>query len=300
MPVIVGSPRSGTTLLRFMLDAHPDLAIPPETGFLALADQLTGEDGRLRAEFFEALRRFPAEAPAWEDFGLADGEFWAVLLAIEPFTVTEGFRAFYRTYAARFNKGRWGDKTPMHCLHLPVIAAVLPEAHVIHVIRDGRDVALSLRDLWFSPGRSMEAQAEQWRRCVTTARADAASCRQYMEVRFEDLVSEPERVLKAVCAFVGLSWAADMLDYHVRTPERLREHRDRRHAAGGLLVSQAQRLRQQALVTCPPQAARVQAWRREMSAGDRARFEAIAGDLLLELGYELSERPVGSTQPTAV
>jgi hypothetical protein len=290
MPVIVGSPRSGTTLLRFMLDAHPDLAIPPETGFLALARRFSGENEKLRLEFFETLRSFPPDAPAWEDFGVEDDEFWAALLEVEPFTVPEGYRAFYRSYAARFGKGRWGDKTPMYCLHMPTIAAVLPEAHFLHVIRDGRDVALSLRHLWFSPGPGMDAQAHHWRSCVTTARAQAATLDNYLEIRFEDLVGEPERVLLTICEFVGLSWAPEMLEYYTRTPERLREHRDRKRATGSLLVSHAERLRQQALVTCPPQTARALAWRRSMSTDDRARFEAIAGDLLLELGYELAGR----------
>lgn len=64
MPIIVGVPRSGTTLLRFMLDAHPEMAIPPETGFLVLAPQLLAEGNVLRTTFFEAVTGYPPEAPA--------------------------------------------------------------------------------------------------------------------------------------------------------------------------------------------------------------------------------------------
>ena len=76
MPIIVGSPRSGTTLLRFMLDAHPDLAIPPETGFLPTIQTLTGTDDSLRQLFHETITSFPPEAPGWSDFGIAVEEFW--------------------------------------------------------------------------------------------------------------------------------------------------------------------------------------------------------------------------------
>src|SRR5262245_10657035 len=124
MPVVIGAPRSGTTLLRFMLDAHPELAIPPETGFLALGEALDAgaatDEGRRRA-FGDQVMQFPREAPAWPDFGLAEDRFRAALDAIDPFTAREGIRAFYRLYAERFGKSRVGDKTPSYCLHLEPI-----------------------------------------------------------------------------------------------------------------------------------------------------------------------------------
>jgi Sulfotransferase family len=80
MPFVIGAPRSGTTLLRFMLDAHPELAIPPETGFLALGDHLdaalTSGEERRRA-FFALVTSFPPDAPGWRDFGIAEDRFWA-------------------------------------------------------------------------------------------------------------------------------------------------------------------------------------------------------------------------------
>jgi hypothetical protein len=290
MPIVVGAPRSGTTLLRFMLDSHPDVAIPPETGFLAIADRLNGAGDELRRDFFDAVTRFPPEAPGWEDFGIPAEQFRASLQEIDPFSVADGYRAFYRTYAARFGKTRWGDKTPTYCLCLSTIEAVLPEAHFIHVIRDGRDVALSLREMWFSPGRSIEVQADYWHRCVSTARRQGTRCRKYLEVRFEDLIRNSERVLRTVCEFLGLGYSAEMKRYHERTPERLEEHRDRRRANGSLLVSHAERLRQQASVMRPPEESRVHAWKQRLSQDERHRFEAISAPLLLELGYEVALR----------
>src|SRR5688500_2115287 len=114
MPIIVGAPRSGTTLLRFMLDAHPDLAIPPETAFLTVGPTLKGKGDKLRERFFHAVTNYPEASPAWPDFEIPADKFRSALDEIEPFEVSEGFRAFYRLYAARFGKSRWGDKTPIY------------------------------------------------------------------------------------------------------------------------------------------------------------------------------------------
>jgi hypothetical protein len=289
MPIVVGAPRSGTTLLRFMLDAHPDLAIPPETGFLALAESLTRECGDgaqdIRRRFYQAITAFPPEAPAWPDFGIHAGDLWAALAAIEPFRIDDGFRAFYRLYAGRFDKPRWGDKTPLYCLQMPAIERALPEARFIHIIRDGRDVALSLRPMWFAPGREIDVLAAYWRECVTTARRLGGECRHYLEVRFEDLVREPAHVLQQICDFIELDFRKEMLAYHGRVPQRLAEHRERVRTDGTVLVSHEARVRQQARTMTPPQESRAGSWRQAMSRDEQQRFDAVAGMLLRELGY---------------
>jgi hypothetical protein len=287
MPVILGAPRSGTTLLRFMIDAHPSVAIPPETGFLMQGTQFTGTGDELRRQFVETITAFPADVPTWPDFGIPKETFRQMIQRIEPFSVSDGYRAFFRAYAERFGKPRWGDKTPLSCLCLDTIEAVLPEAHFIHLIRDGRDVALSCRQTCFSPGPAVEVQAEQWARCVSTARTQGVGCRRYLEVRFEDLVSDPARVLAEICRFVELPYAAAMLDYHLHVPLRLAEHRSRVRPDGTVIVSHATRLRQQALTMQPPQRSRIQSWKQTMDRDERARFEAVAGDLLQALGYKV-------------
>ena len=286
MPFVIGAPRSGTTLLRFMLDSHPELAIPPETGFLALAPKLRGRGDRLRERFFRTVTTYPAEAPAWPDFEIDAGAYRRALDETSPFTAREGFRTFYRLYAARFGKRRWGDKTPLYCLAMDAVRGVLPEARFVHIIRDGRDVALSLRPLWFSPAHDIAAQAAYWGRCVRTARRAGLERDDYLEVRYEDLVLRTRETLERVCAHVGLSFHPDMLEYHRRTPQRLHEHKGRWRADGTPVVTQRDRLRQQERTTRPPDPARVGAWRRAMGAAEQELFREVAGDLLSELGYE--------------
>jgi hypothetical protein len=285
MPVIVGSPRSGTTLLRFMLDAHPDMAIPPETGFLPGVANLTDAGDALRDAFFRLVTTTPAEAPAWADFGIDADAFHRELMRIQPFGPADGVRAFYRMYADRFGKPRYGEKTPLYGRHLAVIEKLLPEAHFIHIIRDGRDVAVSLRRHWFSPGRDIATQARYWRDNVAAARQQGAVCRHYREILYEDLLRDTERTLRPLCEFLKLPFTPSMLDYHLRTPQRLREHKARLRIDGSVVVDQETRLRQQEMTTKPPDTDRIGAWKTAFTGAECAEFGAIAGSLLSELGY---------------
>lgn len=286
MPFIVGAPRSGTTLLRFMLDSHSQMAIPPETGFLTLANGLSGRGDKLRQDFARVLLRSPNIEPLRSDFGLSEEALRRELNKIEPFTLAEGYRAFYRLYANRFGKPRWGDKTPVYAKALNLIREVFPEARFIHLIRDGRDVALSLRRMWFSPGDRVEDQAKYWREFVEAARRDGFGHRDYLEVRYESLILQTEKTLRQICDFIELEFEEGMLSYYTRVPSRLLEHKGR-SLPDGTALSQEQRLRQQQRTMQAPDPSCVFAWTREMSAREREGFSSIAGDLLSDLGYQV-------------
>jgi hypothetical protein len=282
VPFIVGVARSGTTLLRLMLDAHPELAIPAETGFIPAVAGLSGAADALREAVFQAL----TTAPTWEDLALSRETFRAALAEVEPFTVADGVRCFYRCYARLHGKARWGDKTPLHGLHLQTIQGLLPEARILHIIRDGRDVALSLRGLWFSPGDSAEALARHWRERIEATRAQAAGCRHYLEVRYEDLVRDPRGVLRGICRFLELPFCRAMEGYHRGARARLDEVRTRYRSDGTVLIAKEERLHLHRLTQRRPDAGRIGKWRSEMSTADVEVFERIAGGLLRELGYD--------------
>ncbi len=210
LPMVVGVGRSGTTLLRLMLDAHPGLAIPAETGFLVPVAALAGSGDEAREELFRTATSFPN----WPDLAVPVELFRAELDRLEPFTLTAGCRCFYHLYARLHGKPRAGDKTPPYALHLGAIHALLPEARFVHIVRDGRDVARSFRGLWFSPGDEIETLARTWRDTILTARRLAERVPHYLEVRYEDLIREPETVLRRVCAFAELPFHPATLDYH--------------------------------------------------------------------------------------
>ena len=269
-----------------MLDSHSQLAIPPETGFLSLAPKLRGRRGKLRERFFNAVVNYPQPTPNWPDFEIPAESFWSALTLIEPFTIEEGFRQFYRLYAARFDKPYCGDKTPLYCRELNSIRRVLPEARFIHIIRDGRDAALSLRRMWFSPSQDIETLAAYWSKNIRSARRAGLGRPDYLEVRYEDLILNTQRVLERICEFLDLVFEDSMLTYYTRAPERLGEHKGRTRANGSLLLTKTQRLDQQKRTTRPPDPACAFSWKALMTVEEKNRFGRVANDLLEELGYE--------------
>ncbi|MGH2952033.1 MAG: sulfotransferase family protein, partial [Solirubrobacterales bacterium] len=164
-PFVVGVGRSGTTLLRLMLDAHPRLAIPPETHFLP---ELIAQ-ARQRVPADELVSEIVA-ARNWDDFGLDAGALRGRVAALDDARAAPVLRAFYSLYAERQGKQRWGDKTPIYVKRMRLISAVLPEARFVHLIRDGRDVALSRRRRGMGAGKPIADLAERWRRRITLAR----------------------------------------------------------------------------------------------------------------------------------
>lgn len=282
MPIIVGVGRSGTTLLRLMLDAHPELSIPPETHFLASVTQLKSEGDILRNELYNTV----VNVQSWGDFHLSPEDFYNKLKAIEPFNLADGLRCFYKMYAQRFNKPRWGDKTPPYLEYMSFIQATLPEAYFIHVIRDGRDVALSRKGLWFGPGNDIEAQATDWLWRIREARQQAQSCQHYLEIHYEDLITDTKSVLKEICQFIDLPYTKNLEKYYHSAKNRLDEFVGWHRSDGSVWATKEQFKEIHKLTQSPPDQTRIGRWRSEMSDEDRAKFEAIAGSMLRELGYE--------------
>jgi hypothetical protein len=304
MPFVVGVPRSGTTLMRNLLDGHADLAIPLETHFipdvfnLAWHAGATPEPSALRQRFYALLTGFPT----WADLDLDRSDLARALGQVEPFNMTDGLRAFYRLYAVRDGKERAGDKTPTYLRELPVVEALLPEAHFIHVVRDGRDCFLSARDApweiarnWFPYGRDAEALATQWCRDILLGRRLALTSSQFLEVRYEDLLSDTEAQLKRVCNFISLSYDDQMLRYRDRDP-RGKEltlgqiDRSVSEAASAAPSGLDRWLEKADAVRGPVDESRAHRWRREMPPEDVEAFEAVAGDVLERYDYELITR----------
>src|SRR5687768_12700749 len=140
-PFIVCYPRSGSTLLRLMLDSHSELAIPPETNFCALFAQ-TDNGEVLTAEKRHAIFQIISTSPRWQDFRLDADELRRRIAAVPDGAPThQAMVAFWEYYAAIKGKPRWGDKSPGHIRCARKIAEAIPEVRFIHIVRDGRDVA---------------------------------------------------------------------------------------------------------------------------------------------------------------
>ena len=179
-PFVVGVARSGTTLLRLMLDAHPQLAIPPETHFVPrvvnVCERLVAE-GASTAEIRGQALAAMTTHPRWEDFGLSEDEVRELMERHDPLDPGDAIRSFYEAYAAGEGKPRWGDKSPPYTWKSLRIQRALPEAHFIHIIRDGRDVALSLSEVSWGPGDVTAGGREVGQRAAAGAQAGQGSAR---------------------------------------------------------------------------------------------------------------------------
>ena len=267
--IVLGVRRSGTTLLRVMLDRNRSLAVPDESYFVP---QLARRHRRSvdPAAFLDDLRRLPTLV----EWGLSPD---AVARRLRPgMTTGAAIAAVFEAYAAQRGKPRWGDKTPLYMQYLPLLERLFPRAVYVHLIRDGRDAATSFLEVpdgimtagWGHP-RDAAGFAAQWATEVRGARALGArvGATRYLEVRYEALVAAPDEELRRVSAFAGLEYEDGMLGYVGRTDSARKDHQKR--------------------LDEPPRVG-VRDWRTEMPAADTAAFETTAGDLLHGLGYEVS------------
>jgi len=269
---IVGCPRSGTTLLQVLIDSHADIAIPPES---FLFDRF----GRLWSRYGDLAR--PKARLALATDLLADERIRDWSLAATPEQLVAAARepgaaglvdALFRLYAEPRGKRRWGDKTPQHALCLPALLALFPKARVIHLVRDGRDVAESTARIPIGPS-SMLAIARRWNRYMTVLREAATRLPpdQFLEIRFEALVRDPAAARRQVLAFIGESDAPETAGA-AALPQT--ETRDR-----ALGFSHHASLR--SAIT----AAKIGVFENAFSPRQIELFEAVAGDSLNAYGY---------------
>jgi len=248
-----------------MLDRHSQLAVPDETYFVPqLADRhLRRVDAD---EFVDDVRRVV-------EWGLPLDKVRGRLHDGMPVGAAIG--AVYAVYAEERGKRRWGDKTPMYMQNLRLLERLFPDALYVHLIRDGRDAALSflamprgiVTETWMHPHTAADF-ACQWHTEVAAARRLGRRVGgRYLEVRYESLVDDVEAVLRPICEFAGLEYEPGMADYAGNVDVSAKPHQQR--------------------LTQPPTKG-VRDWRAQMPPDDVAAFERVAGDLLRELGYETS------------
>jgi Sulfotransferase family len=270
-PFIVGVGRSGTTLVRAILDTHPDLAIPGESHFIPVMARNRGRYETRSGLRVERFLQDLARHPRFGRWGLSHDRVSGSLRPDPPVTLAEAIRRVYALFAETRGKTRYGDKTPAYVHHIPSLARLLPEARFVHLVRDGRDVALSRLD---HPTMSapLSDLAVVWRRGVEKGRRAGRHLgpSRYMEMRYEDLVKDPEEAARSLCRFIGLSFDPAMLRYHERANE---------------IIRPTQHPGSHGRIHLPPTTG-LRDWRVQMRARDVETFDALAGGLLEELGYE--------------
>jgi LPS sulfotransferase NodH len=269
---IVGAARSGTTLLRLMLAAHPRLAIPPESHFLVELIKAERQSGGLESVREQVIQWLIAHRRL-ADFGLEPGFIRGTLEALQPLTTRAIADALFGEYTRRQGKVRWGDKTPRYRAYMKELEALYPGARFIHLLRDGRDAALSLLRAGFGPQTWTQA-AYAWRNSVRAAwrGREALSPQAYLEVRYEDLLRHPESVLRSICQFLGEEYLPDMLEFSRSAELQVPSWEERWHSK---LKESLDR-------------SNVGKWQRELTAEQLLLFQQVAGRELTAAGYPLA------------
>lgn len=288
MPFIVGVSRSGTTLLRFLLDAHPEMAIPPETHWLKGVIKMYS-CGEMNLD--DAVTIISGHS-SWPDMNISHATLEMLLGNNKGGTLAEFVRAIYKEYAAKFGAKRFGDKTPDNILNMKNIAMFFPEARFIHIIRDGRDIAVSHKGTWFGPKGNVRKAAKHWSRRILTARKQALSLDHYLEVRYEDLLLDTESVLQKISAFIDLPIDQRQFKYYEDSNDRLVKEMGERKV-GKATISANQRVSIHKMVSQPPDPRRINRWKLKLTQNEVAIFEAVAGKLLKELGYVFANEKIG-------
>ncbi|MGD1920473.1 MAG: sulfotransferase, partial [Pleurocapsa sp.] len=261
---IVGCDRSGTTLLRLMLNQSPVLYIPPETRFIKalVANKVIYGDfsqSYQRHFFIRDLQTNKATSKTFTFpvFDLTVAEAAAAIEQVAPTDFTGASQAIFQASATKRNKQRWGDKTPHQIQDITTLAQLFPTAQFVHIIRDGRDVAVSMRKAGWLKGNMLDI-ADYWqkqvRAGVNAGKSLENSQDRYYDITYEDILQSPEASLKALCVWLNLEYMPQMLQYYRDANANLPpEHNS--------LFELNQK---------PLEASRVYAWKQKFSQQDRA------------------------------
>lgn len=283
---IVGHGRSGTTLIRLMLNAHPAFHVPGETAFVSfLRRHLPARERFPRDGSWPALLERLFSRAWFREKWLQKGPLdeGAVRACAEAAAHGPGdlMGALFAQRSVALGKRRWGDKVPNNYRFIAEINAWFPDALVLHMVRDGRDVAVSCLTPPFSDEHDMGDVYEVALRWRDALRRGAAARQllgpgRYRELRYEDLTADPEGQLRLLCDWLGEPFDAAMLDYHKDSRRQIPASEQAVHPRLSGQVDQR----------------RVERWRADAPPGLVASFEGVAGPELLAAGYALSgERP---------
>lgn len=271
---IVGSSRSGTSLLAAMLGSHSQITCGPESQILPKTSQkqrsqITSDPHwpALAVQHLASIKI--AQRPIIDAFGLNLQEVTDYLQNHPP-SIASLIRSITVPFSQKQNKTRWAEKTPRNLLYLDLIRAEFPKAKIIRIIRDPRDSALSMRKLpWASDEYlpNLILWCEWYHASDTFFEHDKGS----ISIIYEDLVKNPNKVLHSVCDFIGEKFELGMLDTS---------------KSGKMVSTQNETWKQQVSKTLAP--SRLYRWKLELSSNQNVISESIAYKWLLKFGYQTS------------
>ena len=273
---LFGFERSGTTLLSMMVGAHPRIAMPFSTTELwyrygALLDRYNGLDAARDVERIVDDLLQEERICLW-DVTLVRDE---VLNGLAPGSYPNVIARFHTLYAQHTGKDRWGNIAISTLNNMDMANVWFPNARFIHIVRDGRDVALSHETYPYGSsnvGECANAWVHQLR--VNLKMGAILGPNRYLVVRYEDLILESEPTLRRMCEFMGVAYSSAMLEYPSMVEKKVPENRRWLWP----------------VLNKPPAKSNVYRWKTKLSTTKRIVFERAAGGMLAEFGYEVYAR----------
>lgn len=266
---IIGTPRSGTSLVSRIIDSHPEIGVPFESHIYPTLYGWRNWYGDLdRAESREHLVEDMLNIYAVQDWDEIP-EKGEVLERFERHDFHGAFEAVVGAWSSIKGKRRWGEKTPSNILFWREILEGFPKAKFVHIVRDGRDVAMSWKRVRFGP-RHFYTIAELWKAYLD--RVERVRSRvgnnQLREIRYEDLLMRPEETVRGLSEFLNIGFVPRMLSFYENVDSYPTDARNERNLSRPLMKDNMEK------------------WRTGMSRRDLRRFEAVAGSTLERFGYE--------------
>jgi hypothetical protein len=268
---VVGSDRSGTTMLMMMLDAHQNLGVSRESWFLIdLMNALPLRSPLDQSQVDKAFQII-SQHPRWLRWSIPDAQLEQCLEKMAGHNLSKLVEAVFKLDLERSNKSRWGDKTPGYVREIGRIHSMFPQACFIHIIRDARDVCISLKNVGWH-GTTLGDMAQYWSNAVSSGiRAGRLLGDDlYLEVAYEELVRNTESSLKKICRFLKIPFDENMLLWHELTASKTADRP----------------MRFQTKLNRPPRASDTERWRTELSKLEVAIVEANAGDVMDAVGQQ--------------
>ena len=228
---IVGCERSGTTMLRLMLNEHSNIALPPQTKFsrklykrrLLFGSLRKGKNVHKIIQWMLQKKRNTKLIDLKLDFGRLE-ELWKKCVTLGDITAT-----VFQQYSVVRNKPRWGDKRPYYIRYIPQLIKLYPDARIIHIIRDGRDCVASLKKMpWWR--KNVMYSMLNWRHSIRMGSIAARVYKnQFMEVRYEDIIRQPEAQLREICDFLNEPYEPEMLTFHLSADKNIPDYKKTWH-----------------------------------------------------------------------
>ena len=266
---ILGSARSGTSLLSRIIDSHPNIGVPFES--------------QLYNTFYPWLKYYgdlsdiKNQCLLLKDILLTDPmQGWdpkpdldETLNNVTRTTFDGLVEALIGAWAKKRNKKRWGEKTPWHVYYWREILNGFPDAKFIHIVRDGRDASMSWKAARFGP-KHIYPLAKKWRNYldVVTEFEKEVSPSALYELRYEDLLDNPEGIAREICTFVGEEYSEEMLNFYKNPALYPTDKGNEKNLTKPLMNSNKDK------------------WKLLLNKGDREIFESVAGHYLDKYSYE--------------